>query len=147
MVLTSAANHPAAPPPRRGRALDDEAVSPVIGVILMVAITVVLAAVVFVLVGGFSEKAEKAPHITFKVDENARTLTVVRADPGADWKLHFLVGGTCADHVQLNGVDWTAVPDGTAVAAGDKLGNCASGETLTVASRGPNQLLASATFN
>lgn len=36
--------------------MDDEAVSPVIGVILMVAITVVLAAVLFVLVSGYGSE-------------------------------------------------------------------------------------------
>ena len=41
--------------------MDEEAVSPVIGVVLMCAITVVLAAVVFVLVNGRLEEEKAAP--------------------------------------------------------------------------------------
>lgn len=46
----------------------DEAVSPVIGVILMVAITVVLAAVVFVLVSNLSKTSDKSEDVAFKAD-------------------------------------------------------------------------------
>lgn len=57
----------------------DEAVSPVIGVILMVAITVVLAAVVFVLVSNLSKSGQKAPDVAFSTDETADRITIVTA--------------------------------------------------------------------
>jgi flagellin-like protein len=63
---------------------NDEAVSPVIGVILMVAITVVLAAVVFVLVSNLGEGSESAPNISFNKDSADGTLTVVQAED-ANW--------------------------------------------------------------
>jgi flagellin-like protein len=44
---------------------DDDAVSPVIGVILMVAITVILAAVIGAFVLGIGSSQEKAPQATF----------------------------------------------------------------------------------
>src|ERR1051326_2014452 len=67
-------------------AKNEEAVSPVIGVILMVAITVVLAAVVFVLVSNLSKNSNTAaPNITFNQDNSAHTLTIVSADASADW--------------------------------------------------------------
>ena len=53
----------------------DEAVSPVIGVILMVAITVVLAAVVFVLVSNLSKTSDKSEDVAFKAD--SYTITPV----------------------------------------------------------------------
>jgi archaeal type IV pilus assembly protein PilA len=62
----------------------DEAVSPVIGVILMVAITVVLAAVVFVLVSNLSKGAnDAAPKIGFTKSGvgNSTVLTVISAEP------------------------------------------------------------------
>lgn len=57
----------------------DEAVSPVIGVILMVAITVVLAAVVFVLVSNLSKSGQKAPDAAFSTDETRDRMTIVTA--------------------------------------------------------------------
>jgi len=64
----------------------DEGVSAVIGVILMVAITVAIAATVYVYVSGMmGGAAEKAPTITFTKDESLNTLTVVQADPGISW--------------------------------------------------------------
>jgi flagellin-like protein len=65
---------------------NDEAVSPVIGVILMVAITVVLAAVVFVLVSNLSKNSnQSAPNISFNQNKSAKTLSIISADQ-ADWK-------------------------------------------------------------
>ena len=49
---------------------DDSAVSPVIGVILMVAITVVLAAVVFVLVSDSGSDASNPPNASFQTDRS-----------------------------------------------------------------------------
>jgi flagellin-like protein len=62
----------------------DQAVSPVIGVILMVAITVVLAAVVFVIVGRLSSQSSSTtPASSFT--RGTRTLTVAQADPDLRW--------------------------------------------------------------
>src|SRR5688500_3796114 len=64
----------------------DDAVSPVIAVILMVAITVVLAATVFVLVsdiGGNTGSA--APQISWNPDEGNDRLSVNTASQNADW--------------------------------------------------------------
>lgn len=60
---------------------DDDAVSPVIGVILMVAITVILAAVIASFVLGMGQQPETAPQASFEFDytENPSgddTLTV-----------------------------------------------------------------------
>ena len=63
----------------------DEAVSPVIGVILMVAITVVLAAVVFVLVSNLSKGGQKAPDVSFSTDETRDRITLVTAASGLNW--------------------------------------------------------------
>lgn len=66
---------------------DREAVSPVIAVILMVAITVVLAAVVFVMVSDISDNAgTSAPNIGFQPDYPAQAITVYHvAKPGMEW--------------------------------------------------------------
>jgi flagellin-like protein len=47
---------------------DDDAVSPVIGVILMVAITVILAAVIASFVLGLGDSQETAPQVSFDVE-------------------------------------------------------------------------------
>jgi flagellin-like protein len=56
---------------------DDDAVSPVIGVILMVAITVILAAVIATFVLGLGESvSETAPQANFATDYNAGANTI-----------------------------------------------------------------------
>ena len=53
---------------------NDEGVSPVIAVILMVAITVVLAAVLYVWAASFLEQGESAPIATFFVTEDSSNI-------------------------------------------------------------------------
>ena len=60
----------------------EEAVSAVIGVILMVAITVAIAATVYVYVSGMiGTSPETAPSIQFTQDKSGGTLQVATADP------------------------------------------------------------------
>jgi len=64
----------------------DEAVSPVIAVILMVAITVVLAATVFVLVSDIGSKSAKnAPQIGWSDDETNDRWQINQAPPTVPW--------------------------------------------------------------
>lgn len=86
-----------------------EAVSPVIGVILMVAITVVLAAVVFVLVNGLSETGEEAPRVTFQKDQEAGQVWVLKTPAGLDWSEFTVTGCTT---VPVGSLDPGAVLDG-----------------------------------
>jgi flagellin-like protein len=65
---------------RAGRG--DAAVSPVIAVILMVAITVVLSATVYIWVTGFGDQTERAMHASFAA--RAVDLPSFAAGPGAD---------------------------------------------------------------
>lgn len=112
---------------------DDEAVSPVIGVILMVAITVVLAAVVFILVNDLGSSEEDAPDMGFSKDNDAGTITIVKAPSGSnilDWS-DLSVGGTaaCTEPASTDTVD-----------AGDQLTGCGTG-TVTVTHIASNTLL------
>ena len=63
----------------------EEAVSPVIGVILMVAITVVLAAVVFVLVSNLSDTDSAAPTMGMSKSESNDRINIISADNSIDW--------------------------------------------------------------
>lgn len=65
--------------------MKDEAVSPVIAVILMVAITVVLAATVFVLVADIGEVNDPAPAMAFSRDESKDQLVLISSEPGLVW--------------------------------------------------------------
>lgn len=118
---------------------DPSAVSPVIGVILLVAITVVTAAVVFVLSSQFSEKTEGAPNISFDPDEDSGTVTVIRADVDVDWFRDLEVGGTCSP--DLSGMSGMPTAEGRLVRAGDVLSGCQPGETLRIVASQPNILL------
>ncbi|WP_049907681.1 type IV pilin [Haloferax elongans] len=55
---------------------DSRAVSPVIGVILMVAITVILAAVIGTFVLGLGNQVSTAPQASFTFDYNGSNLTI-----------------------------------------------------------------------
>ncbi|MCU4740523.1 type IV pilin N-terminal domain-containing protein [Natronoglomus mannanivorans] len=83
---------------------DERAVSPVIGVILMVAITVILAAVIaaFVLDLGQSQSASAAAGLTFDAHEDGVDVTLISADrideSGGDLEISTTVspsGGSC----------------------------------------------------
>lgn len=68
---------------------DDSAVSPVIGVILMVAITVILAAVIASFVLGLGDETDDvSPNIVFDADfdqdDNSTTITVDTSDGDVD---------------------------------------------------------------
>lgn len=106
---------------------NDEAVSPVIGVILMVAITVVLAAVVFVLVSNLGEGSESAPNVSFNKDSDALSLTVIQAED-ATWD-DFSIADPATDCT-------VATIDGSAPAGTDNLGPAnpvAAGDVIQLA--------------
>ncbi len=98
-------------------ARDGAAVSPVIGVILMVAITVVLAAVVLAVVSTMAGKGtEQPPSITMNGEDYGQRWVVIRADHGLLWA-DFTVTGC------------TTVPTGT-LDAGDVLEGCTPPVTI-----------------
>ncbi len=124
----------------------EEAVSPVIGVILMVAITVVLAAVVFVLVSNIGGDSESTPSMSFQKSESANTLTVVSADT-ADWS--DITGSGCTATVNtVSGTDGAFGAAAGAVTAGDviTLTVPTAGCTLTLTYTPSNSLLGSWDF-
>lgn len=64
----------------------EEAVSAVIGVILMVAITVAIAATVYVYVSGMmSEPSVQPPQITFQADQGDDQIKLITSDMDISW--------------------------------------------------------------
>ncbi len=117
---------------------DDDAVSPVIGVILMVAITVILAAVIATFVLGLGEQvSETAPQASFTFDYNeGSTATDSFSNSGGDGILNITHAGgdtLVADRLSVSGatgsggnwVDDTSVDpqysSGDKVSAGDEI--------------------------
>lgn len=125
---------------------DDAGVSPVIGTILMVAITVVIAAVVFVIASGFGEKTEGAPSVSFRKDATEREVMVIRVEVDTQWGRDLAIGGTCAATATLNGAPWPP-PSGSVVQAGDVLGGCQAGDSLEVIATKPNVLVFQTVFD
>ena len=77
---------------------DDEAVSPVIGVILMVAVTVILSAVVGTFALGLGESQDTAPQSTWETDYTSGSpdeliLTHQSGDPMEASRLKIVVSG------------------------------------------------------
>ncbi len=87
-----------------------EGVSPVIAVILMVAITVVLAAVLYVMVSGMMPRTTTAPHVTFATPSKQNSTIyyidvagVDRSESYTGYKAVLLVNGTSAITLSLSG--------------------------------------------
>jgi flagellin-like protein len=79
---------------------DDRAVSPVIGVILMVAITVILAAVIGTFVLGLGENVQStAPSASFAFDYDGTDVTITHESGDAidEARLDVIVGGSSSD--------------------------------------------------
>lgn len=108
---------------------ENEAVSPVIGVILMVAITVVLATIVFVLVQNLSKTQEQAPTVSFQKNETG--ITVIQAPNNMAWS-----------DISVSGCD--TYPTIGNVAAGDEVTDCAG--TVKIIHGPSNALLYDTTF-
>lgn len=65
---------------------DKTGVSPIIAVILMVAITVVLAATIYVWVSGFGGGGDETPSMSCRADNTDDRLVVVSADVELAWE-------------------------------------------------------------
>jgi flagellin-like protein len=83
---------------------DDDAVSPVIGVILMVAITVILAAVIGAFVLGIGSSQEKAPQASIAFDYDSTPQVTITHDGGETFN---------AETLTLNGDITTCGTDNT----------------------------------
>lgn len=87
---------------------NEEAVSPVIAVMLMVAVTVILAATIFILV---SDIKAINPSPTISLERNGNNLTVISAPYVLDWP-------------ELSVSGCTNVPQEGRVEAGDIISGC-----------------------
>ncbi len=103
---------------------DDDAVSPVIGVILMVAITVILAAVIGTFVLGLGDEVGETPQagVTFDYDSGNDEINVQVVDAGNVDSLEVQIDGNIDGDVSEDNVtdDWevtevTTGSDGNAV--------------------------------
>ena len=96
----------------------EEAVSAVIGVILMVAITVAIAATVYVYVSGMiGSSPTSTPSVQFVKDDVADKLTVASADPGD-------LAWSDFNYTQTEDGPLTLNAGSTTVTAGDWFSNC-----------------------
>lgn len=108
------------PVPAKALAGDLDAVSPVIGVILMVAITVVLAAVVFVLVSKLaSDTPSELPDFSMASDDHGASYYVLGADDGLAWP-------------DLTVKGCTTQPTMGNVTAGDTVSGCAGHQVRVI---------------
>jgi flagellin-like protein len=115
---------------------DERAVSAVIGVILMVAITVAIAATVYVYVSGMiGGTKNQTPNVAFTTDSTNNKMTIATSDANIKWsdvvvtlnpactgaasgyKVYYGGGATAA--TAFNSTVNPAVPTGTTVTAGD----------------------------
>lgn len=125
----------AVPPQTATRKMDTQAVSPIIAVILMVAITVVLAATVFVLVSDIGgQSTNTAPQVAWSPDEIQDRLSVNTATQNADWARLNLTSNGLNVRYALNNeatstsqkLPYMATANPARIQAGDYLSFCAN---------------------
>ena len=122
----------------------DNAVSAVIGVILMVAITVAIAATVYVYVSGMiGGSQESTPNIQFTKDDTNDKLTVVTADQSLDWNNVKIANNSATAFVYVAQID-SDLTNGSYISAGDEINNLAG--TVRVMWQPTNTLIVTYTF-
>ena len=115
----------------------DEAVSAVIGVILMVAITVAIAATVYVYVSGMiGSSPTSTPSVQFVKDDVGNRLTVASADPGDLRWSDFNISTNLTSHT--HSLSWSAADP---VKAGDYIYDVTGKQTITIRYDPTNTLL------
>ncbi|HET7323066.1 MAG TPA: type IV pilin N-terminal domain-containing protein [Halococcus sp.] len=102
-------------------------VSPVIGVILMVAVVVILAAVIGAFVLGLGGEQQQTPQASFSYDAATGTLTMSSGDPIPNEFLYVATDGTGRNA-------WGSAGSGTdgAIVAGDSKTGVTATNTITV---------------
>jgi len=98
---------------------DERAVSPVIGVILMVAITVILAAVIATFVLDLGGDQEQAPQASFSLDGNTVTHEGGDTIPAAELTVVSAGGGSWSDTSVSAGDSFSATNTPTRVVWND----------------------------
>lgn len=114
---------------------DDDAVSPVIGVVLMVAITVILAAVIGTFVIGLGSETDTVPQASLEFEYSSGSVTIVH--DGGDT----LDAATLAIEETNTSSDAQVTASGD-ISAGDLVADSTSvdsGETLRVVYQHPDQ--------
>ena len=114
---------------------DDNAVSPVIGVILMVAITVILAAVIGTFVLGLGQNVQStAPQASFSFDESSNDVTITHdgGDTISEDNLKVTVDGTKANGIWDSSNDVTAGTSVDVVADSSNIGSLSSNDVIRV---------------
>lgn len=111
---------------------ETDAVSPVVAVILMVAITVVLAAVVFVLVNNLGEGKDPAPIVGMSADLGRARFNIQQGPAGHSWN-EFTLKADEALRFSLNGpatLASTALAPGTLVQVGSAATQVTGGDYI-----------------
>jgi flagellin-like protein len=117
---------------------EEEGVSAVIGVILMVAITVAIAATVYVYVSGMLGGSQnKAPNMAWNKETSpTKQIVLVSADSGLLWSQFTIGGDASTNHFA-----------GTAVTAGDYITLDGSTGTISIIHTPTNTLMGTWTWS
>lgn len=115
---------------------EEDAVSPVIGVVLMVAITVILAAVVGTFVLGLGSGTDVTPQASFDFDYDSSTTSVAITHQGGDT----LKTADLVVRSSDSSTGFVSQTSNTKISAGDELATAdySSGEEFRVVYEDPN---------
>jgi flagellin-like protein len=136
---------------------DEEGISPVLGTLLAVAITVLLGGTVFVVATQFNGPKDNAPSMQFLIDNRSGQIQILRAEKGIDVST-LQVQLSVPGHMGYNNAatlaattigpsTWVSLlpAPGTSVTGGDAINFCADagggGITVTLRNTPVNQIL------
>jgi len=140
---------------RKFKNKDDDAVSAVIGVILMVAITVAIAATVYVYVSGMiGTSPQSTPSMQLVKDDINDKLTVASADPGdLKWSSFSISYTGTSASIQFSNNTFKDIAesenlgDDYLVKAGEYINVSSDGVTISIRHTDTNTLIGSWEFN
>ena len=112
---------------------EDRAVSPVIGVILMVAITVILAAVIGAVVLGLGGETQETPQVSLSFDQDDDTVTVAHRGGDSVDEEDIEARGAGSDGTDFDGDVFRAGDSVNVSVVGDE------GDTLNIVWTGGNE--------
>ena len=112
---------------------EDDALTPVVGIALLVAITVILAATVATFVLGLGEQDDPAPtaNFDFEYDSTAQELTITHTDGDEIDASQIFVRGELDSSVTALGTD---PPDDWESLTSNSVGSVAAGNSVTLSS-------------
>ncbi len=93
----------------KGWIKDKAGVSPIIAIILMVAITVVLAATIYVWVSGMGKTGTSTPNLSATINNADNKIIITSAEAGLDWQDIKMIWSGSVTNISVHNADGSTI--------------------------------------